>query len=266
MAAERHAGRPQHVLRYARHELLDPRHRVAIVGVGLVPLEHRELGLVLVRDALVAEVLADLVDPLETADDEALEVELVRDAEVVVRVELVVVRDERLREAAPVERLQDRRLDLDEAVRVEPAADCGDHARANHRLGARLLVHEQIEVALAVAELDVRDPVERVRERAPVLSEQDQLVDGDGRLAAAGFGGRADDSNDVAEVDVDVTRARRVAEQLDPPGAVDEVEEDELAACPQLLDPAGAAPPRRERPRPRPGRGSASAGPSGPRV
>ena len=75
------------------------------------------------RDALVAEVLADLVDALEAADDQALEVELGGDPQVERLVELVVVRRERPRERAAVARLQDRRLDLDEAVLVERAAD-----------------------------------------------------------------------------------------------------------------------------------------------
>src|SRR5207237_3444039 len=38
-------------------ELLHTRHRVPVVGVGLVPFDHGELGLVLVGRALVAEVL-----------------------------------------------------------------------------------------------------------------------------------------------------------------------------------------------------------------
>ena len=109
-------------MRGARDELLDPLHGVAVVGVRLVPLEHRELGVVLERDALVAEVLADLVDPLEPADDQALEVELRRDAQVVVGVERVVVRHERLCECAAVARLEDGRLDLDETPLVERCA------------------------------------------------------------------------------------------------------------------------------------------------
>ena len=113
---------------------LGARHRVVDVGVGLVPLEHRELGVVLERDALVAEVLADLVDALEAADDQPLEVQLGRDAQVEVAVELVVVRRERPRVGAAVERLQDRRLDLDEAGRVELAPQRGDRrARAAAR-------------------------------------------------------------------------------------------------------------------------------------
>ena len=103
-----------------------------VVGVGLVPLEHRELGVVLVRDPLVAEVLAELVDLVDAADDEALEVELGGDAQVEVAVERVVVGREGARQGAAVERLQDRRLDLDEAAFVEPAAHlvtCGRAGR-----------------------------------------------------------------------------------------------------------------------------------------
>src|SRR5919197_2396553 len=70
---------------------LDPLHLVAIIRVGLVPLDHRELGNMLVGEALVAEVLAELVDLLEPADDQTLEVELGGDPEVVVGIERVVV-------------------------------------------------------------------------------------------------------------------------------------------------------------------------------
>ena len=100
---------------------LDALHRVPVVRVRLVPLEHRELGLVLVGDALVAKVLADLVHALEAADDEPLEVELGGDAEVEVGVELVRVRHEGVRERAAVAGLENRRLDLDEALVVEIA-------------------------------------------------------------------------------------------------------------------------------------------------
>ena len=101
--------------------LLDHRHDVVVVDVGLVGLEHRELGVVLEAHALVAEVLADLVDAVDAADDAALEVQLGGDAQVEVALELVVVGDEGPGQGAAVERLQHRRLDLDEAAGVEEA-------------------------------------------------------------------------------------------------------------------------------------------------
>ena len=68
-------------------ELLQARGRVPVVRVRLVPLDLGELGGVLVRVALVAEVLRELVDLLQAADDEPLEIQLVGDAEVEVAVE-----------------------------------------------------------------------------------------------------------------------------------------------------------------------------------
>ena len=211
-------------------ERLDPRHRVVVVGVRLVPLEHRELGVVLERDALVAEVLAELVDALEPADDQPLEVELGRDAQVEVAVELVVMRHERPRERAAVARLQHRRLDLDEALAVEVRREPRVTMRARSmNVGARLLVDEQVEVALAVAQLDVGEAVERVGQRLGVAREHLERVGEQRRLAAAGTAGMPGDADDVAEEDVDLARLRRLADHLDPARAVDDVEEDELA-------------------------------------
>ncbi len=228
VAAELDDRRAERLLRHTLDEPLDARHRVAVVGVRLVPLEHRELGVVLEGDALVAEVLAELVDALQTADDQALEVELGRDPEVEILVELVVVRHERLREGAAIARLQDGGLDFDEAVAVEGATHRSHHPCAQQEDPPRLLVHQQVEVALAIAELDVGEPVEGVGQRRPDPAQYLELVDHQRRLTPARLGRRADRGDDVAEVHVDLSGSVRRAEQLDPAAAVDEVEERQL--------------------------------------
>src|SRR5581483_3614291 len=72
--------------RLADEDLAELHHR-DVVGVGLVDLEHRELGVVLAVDPLVSEVVADLVHALETADQQPLQIELERDPQVQVDVE-----------------------------------------------------------------------------------------------------------------------------------------------------------------------------------
>ena len=215
--------RPHHLERDRLDQPLHPLHRVAVVRVRLVPLEHRELVRVLVRDALVAEVLADLVDALEPADDQPLQIELGRDPEIEVLLEVVPVRDERLREGAAVARLQHRRLDLDEAVGVEVAPDRRDDAAAQEEVRARLLVHQQVEVALSVPQLDVGEAVEGVRQRRTVLREQLEVGDLQRRLAPARLRRMPLHADDVAEIDVDL-----LGDQLDPAAPVDEVEERDL--------------------------------------
>src|SRR5207237_5458560 len=137
-------------------------------------------------------------------DDQALEVELIGNAKVEVLVELVRVGDERLREAAAVARLQNRRLDLDKPLAVEVCADLLDDARA--RLGqlARVLAHQQVEVALAVAGLDVGDAVERVRQGPADLCEQLERRDTQRRLASPRPPRLAGDADDVAKVEVEL--------------------------------------------------------------
>src|SRR6266446_2711416 len=64
----------EHRLRRLEHDL--------VIRERLVELEHRELGVVGPVDALVPEILRDLVDPLEPADDQPLQIELVRNSEI----------------------------------------------------------------------------------------------------------------------------------------------------------------------------------------
>ena len=87
-------GASAHLLRDGLHHLLDEVHDAAEVGVGLVKLDRRELGVVLRVHPFVAEYASDLVDLVHAADDQPLEIELGLDAQDHVHVERVVMRVE----------------------------------------------------------------------------------------------------------------------------------------------------------------------------
>ncbi len=142
-------------------------------------------------------------------------------------------------ERPAVARLQDRRLDLDEAVLVEEAPDSRHDPRPEQEELASLVVHEQVEVALPVARLLVGDAVEGVGERASILRERRELVDCERRLSPPRVCRRADDAHDVPEVDVDGPCATLVAQELDAPRAIDEIEEAELPMPPARHDSSG---------------------------
>ena len=71
-----HLGAPGRGCGRRGGDLLDERHHVGVVGVGLVELQHGELGAVAGRQALVAEDAAEFEDPGEAADHEPLQVQL----------------------------------------------------------------------------------------------------------------------------------------------------------------------------------------------
>ena len=73
-------------------------------------------GLCLASDALVAEDPADLVDLLDAADQQPLQVQLQGDAQIQVDVQRVVVRDERPGRGPAGDGVQRRRLDFEVAL------------------------------------------------------------------------------------------------------------------------------------------------------
>src|SRR5450756_797741 len=78
-------------LHHSGDHLLQEIHEVPVVHEGHVGLEHRELGAVPCTYPLVSEVAVYLEDPVVTAYQQPLEVELRSDPQIQVHTERVVV-------------------------------------------------------------------------------------------------------------------------------------------------------------------------------
>ncbi|MBA7695965.1 hypothetical protein ES703_104607 [subsurface metagenome] len=79
-----------------RYHLLYHAHYIIIVGVGFIAFQHGEFGVVLGGDAFIAEGASQFIDPVQTTDNQSLEVKLQGDTQVEVLVKGVVVGDEGL--------------------------------------------------------------------------------------------------------------------------------------------------------------------------
>mmetsp|Transcript_13827 Transcript_13827/g.40889 ORF Transcript_13827/g.40889 Transcript_13827/m.40889 type:complete len:270 (+) Transcript_13827:858-1667(+) len=247
---------------HLREELFRELDQVLVIRVGPVELARRELGVVREVHPLVAEEAADLVHPVQPSDDQHLEVELGRDPHVHVEVEVVVLGDEGARRRAARDRIHHRRLDLEEAVHVEEAAEEVDGARAGDERAARRRVHDQVEVALAVASLLVCEAARAGRDlgqHVQARSQQQHVRREEGELAALRLARSAADADNVASLES--RHQRREAGRLlvlFEPGVVaelvgggedlhlssvaDHVEEDESFSARALGgDPAGEA-------------------------
>ena len=109
---------------------------------------------------------------------------------------------ERLGRGAAGDVMHHRRLDLEEAPGVEPGAHRADDLGALDEDVARLRRHDQVDIALAVALLDVGHAVELVRQRPQRLGQQAQVFGLDRKLAGAGPGELAFGGHDVAHVQI----------------------------------------------------------------
>src|SRR5471032_127999 len=152
-------------------------HQPFVVGVGRVEFHHREFRIVTDRHAFVAEVAVDLEHAVEAAYHQALEVQLGRDTQEHLHVQRIVVGDEWFCRGAARNRVQHRRFDFHELVLFHEAADRRDGGGTGLEGAARLFVHDQIDVALAVLGFLVGQAVEFVRQRAQRLGDQAQFRD-----------------------------------------------------------------------------------------
>ena len=174
-------------------------HRV-VGAVCLVDLEHHELGVVRVVDAFVAECLADLVNPVDAADEGALEVEFDRDAQQHVFVEGVDVGAERTRGSAAVGVLEDRRLDLDEVVTVESRPQGLQDFGLSPDVFAGFGTDDQVDITHPAARF-ITQRIVFVGERSHRLGGHTPGTGLDRKLAAAAGDDFTGDAEMVADVD-----------------------------------------------------------------
>ena len=201
LAVELHFVLADRRLRHEANHLFGHRHQVLVVAVGLIELEHRELGIVPRRDAFVAEIAVDLVHALEAAHDQPLEIQLGRDAQKQIDVERVVMRAERPRHRAAGNRLHHRRLDLEIPAAVEELAQRREHLAAHLEHFARLGIDDEIEIALAIADLDVGQAVPLLRQRQMALRQKLEARRPDRQLVGARAEQMPFDADDVAEIE-----------------------------------------------------------------
>ena len=120
------AGHHRQRSRHLQKKRFDAAHHSFIVRIRFVKLEHRELRIVRAVDAFVSEVVSDLVDSVESADNEPLEIELIRNAQKERHVERVVMGLKRSRSSPAIERLKNRGFHLQKTELIEEGATNSD--------------------------------------------------------------------------------------------------------------------------------------------
>ena len=216
-----------------------------IVRIGLVELQHRELGVVLRADALVAEVAVDLVDPIQPADDQSLEIKLRRDAQKQIHIQRVVVGRERPRGRTAGYLLHHRGFHFEISAVVEELPQRLERLGTLDEDFSGFEVGEQIHITLAVAQLHIGEAVKLLREREHGFGEKGQAFHVYRQFSRSGAEEVAGGADVVAEVEQLVKRkallAHRVEADVDlqPLASLLKGREAGLALCADGHDAAG---------------------------
>ena len=184
-----------------RDDIFSQSHHVFKIPVCPVDLHHGELRIVIGVHCLVPEVAGYLKNFLKSPDDQPLKVEFGCDPQEEFLVKEVVVRGKRAGICSTVNRLQDRGFELEKAVVIEIPSDEGDDPAPVPEYFPALVIHNQINVALAITLFDVGQAVEFLRERAYSLAQESECVHPDGDLTQFRPEHMTRDPDDVSPLD-----------------------------------------------------------------
>ncbi len=246
--AERDFAGAQHLLRHSEIELFGQAHHVVIVCISLVHFEHGKLGVVPGGHTLIAKVVADFIHPVQAANDESLEVQLVGNPQEQIGSELVVKGHEGASRSATVDGLQHRGLHFQKAPLVEIAPNGRDKAGTHNERLAGPFVGQQVQVPLPVTHLDIGQAVPLLGQRAQGLGQQGPLANADSDLAgprAEHGAGHADYVTKINQLDESVVAflAYLILTDIDLylAGSIHEVSKTGLAHHANRGQPSGCA-------------------------
>ena len=150
--------------------------QVLVVRIRDIELQHGELGIMDRRNAFVSEVPINLKHAGEPSDDQALEIEFRRDAQVEIHTEGIMVCDERLGRGASGNGMHHGGLDLKKPTFDQKRSDAGNDTAPGRKDLVDLRIGDQIDIALSIPGFDIRQAMPLLRKRAEGLAEKRQLM------------------------------------------------------------------------------------------
>ena len=184
------------------------RHHPLIVLVRHIELHERELRVVVLVHALVAESLADFVDTFEATHDKALQIKLQGNTQIHVGIERIIMGDERACRSTTGDGLQHRSLHLCVTSVIEELTHgADDRCTVDERL-LYAVVDDEVNVALTSAHLGVIKLIVchaififYDRQRLEALREQCELLSVDRDLTGLCLENETTDADDITNVE-----------------------------------------------------------------
>ena len=136
-------------------QLLGERHHPVVVLVLHIELHAGELGVVVAVHALVAEVLANLIHALETADNQSLQIELGGNAHIHVLVERVEMGDERTGGCTSGDGLEGGSFDFSVSCLVQDFSDGANDGGTLQERVFHAFVDNEVDIALTITQFGV---------------------------------------------------------------------------------------------------------------
>ncbi len=126
------------------HQCFNQFHYRPAISVGLIDLEHGELGIMLAGEAFISEVPVQFIDLLESTDQEPFQIELRSDPEIHLTIERGIECLKRPRRRAARDHLHHRSLHFKKTPLFQKSSDLPDNPGAAAEKILHIFIHDQI--------------------------------------------------------------------------------------------------------------------------
>jgi hypothetical protein len=154
---------------------LNQSHYVTVIAIGLIALQQGEFRVMFNRNAFITKDTPYLVDSVEAAYHQSLEVELQSNSQIEVFIKGVVMGDKGARQCSTGMGLKHRSLYLHKTLLIEKASYGSDDLATQNKNVSALFVGNEVEISLPVAFFHVSQPVPLLGQRAKGFTEYGEI-------------------------------------------------------------------------------------------
>ena len=194
-------GCAEHFLRDVAIKVFGQIHHAVIIGISLIEFHQRKFRAVAGVKTLVAEHAADFIDALETADNQTFEVKFQRNTQFEIFVKRIEMGHERTRRRTAGIGYEHRGFNLHKALAVQIGANGTNDFGTLDKGIARILVHNQIDIALTIAHIGISKAVEFFRKHLQAFGQQRNFGGVNGDFTGFGFENFTFDADNIADIE-----------------------------------------------------------------
>mmetsp|Transcript_76742 Transcript_76742/g.128980 ORF Transcript_76742/g.128980 Transcript_76742/m.128980 type:complete len:320 (-) Transcript_76742:438-1397(-) len=165
-----------HLQYHLCNQLLRHLNEVIVICVGHVEFTGGELRVVRQVDTFVAELSPDLVHSVHAPHHQHFQIQLRSNPHVQLHVQLVVLGDERLGHSATGNHVHHGSLNLQKVPVIQELAEERNDFGPSDKCIARRVVHDQIQVSLAIPGLLIMEPCVILRQHVKARAEKLKLL------------------------------------------------------------------------------------------
>jgi hypothetical protein len=210
-------------------------HHIGVIGICLIKLKHGKLGIMLSGYAFISVHTAKLIDFLQPAYDQTLQMKFQSNPHIKIHIKGIMVRNERPCTCSSGNGMQRRSLDFNVTSRIKEFPHCLEHSCALQKHPAHVRINYKVEIAVPIAKVNINQAMPLLRQGTKGFAKKSEFVYLNAYFSSSGAEHLTYYTYDVPDIQGckklvgSLTQGINFGINLDTPGKIQDIRESCLA-------------------------------------